>query len=82
MSFERTPLTGTTLDDLDRAALSGFLKQRGGAFREDEAALSDDQRAEKLGLVEHGNLAGCDADACDLFRLEPAGDEDSLSGGV
>lgn len=56
MSFERTPLAGATVDDLDRAALSGFVKMRAGAFAGEPTESTEEQRAVRLGLL--GKTAG------------------------
>jgi ATP-dependent DNA helicase RecG len=54
MSFERTPLPGTQIEDLDRTALAAYVGQRAAAFGDEESSL--EQRAARLGLL--GKTAG------------------------
>jgi ATP-dependent DNA helicase RecG len=54
MSFERTPIAGTQIEDLDRDSMAAYVAQRASAFADVDESL--DQRAFRLGLL--GKMAG------------------------
>jgi ATP-dependent DNA helicase RecG len=49
LGFERSPVAGTTLEDLDAAALHAYLRRRVANLGGEQAAL--DRAAQRLGLV-------------------------------
>lgn len=51
MSFERTPLAGAELEDLERGAFAAYVAARAGAFAGEPDEASEEQRAVQLGLL-------------------------------
>lgn len=51
MSFERTPLAGARLEDLDRGRFAAYVAGRAAAFEGEPDEQSDEQRAVQLGLL-------------------------------